>query len=203
MEINPQKNPKVDNYKLLIGGILPRPIAWITSMNTSGIINAAPFSFFTVVATDPPLLGVAVMRKPNGDTKDTAKNILESGEYVINVVDETNLESMNHTSCDYPPEISEIEQAGLNLTSSKVVGVPRIVEAKVHYECRLYQHLALGNGPNCDFIIGEVIHIHVNDEVYKNGKIDTEALAPVGRLAGSDYSTVGKVISIPRPVYKK
>lgn len=203
MEINPSQNKRAENYKLLIGGVLPRPIAFITSQGKNGVLNAAPFSFFNVVATDPPMLAVAVMRKPGGIHKDTARNILELQEFVINVVDEHNVEKVNHTACDYPPEISEVTEAGLTTSPSKVVGVPRIVEARVHFECRLHQHLELGNGPNSDLIIGEIVHIHVDDSLYQEGgKIDTQKLAPIGRLAGTDYVTLGKIISMPRLVYQ-
>jgi flavin reductase (DIM6/NTAB) family NADH-FMN oxidoreductase RutF len=203
VEINPSENKRIGNYKLLIGGVLPRPIAFITSQGKDGVLNAAPFSFFNVVATDPPMIAVAVMRKPGGIHKDTARNILEQPEFVINVVDEHNLEKVNHTACDYPPEISEVAEAGLTTCPSKVVGVPRIKEARVHFECRLHQHLELGIGPNSDLIIGEIVHIHVDDSLYlEGGKIDTEKLSPIGRLAGNDYVTLGKLITLPRLVYQ-
>lgn len=203
MEINPKTNERIANYKLLIGGVLPRPIAFITSIGEQGVLNAAPYSFFNVVSTDPPMIAVAVMRKPGGVHKDTARNILESKEFVINVVDEQNVEKVNVTSCDYPSEISEVEQAGLTTSPSQVVHVPRIQQAKVHFECRLHQHLELGNGPNSDLIIGEIVHIHVDDTLYDGGRIDTKKLAPIGRLAGTDYVTLGNIMSMPRPTYKK
>lgn len=202
MEINPKTNDHTANYKLLIGGVLPRPIAFITSVGNQGVVNAAPFSFFNVVSTNPPMIAVAVMRKPGGVQKDTARNILQTKEFVINVVDENNFEKVNETSCDYPPEISEVDKAGLSTSQSRVVNVPRIAEARVHFECRLHQHLELGHGPNSDLIIGEIVHIHVEDSLYQDGKIHTEKLAPIGRLAGLDYVKLGEIIKRTRPTYQ-
>ncbi|MEW9671063.1 flavin reductase family protein [Ammoniphilus sp. 3BR4] len=195
-------NEHAANYKLLIGGVLPRPIAFITTVGDQGVVNAAPFSFFNVVSTNPPMISVAVMRKPGGDQKDTARNIIASKEFVINVVDEKNVAKVNETSCDYPPEISEVKEAGLTTSPSHAIGVPRIAEARLHYECRLHQHLELGNGPNSDLIIGEIVHIHVDDSLYQKGRIDTQKLAPIGRLAGLDYVKLGEIFSMPRPAYQ-
>jgi flavin reductase (DIM6/NTAB) family NADH-FMN oxidoreductase RutF len=202
VEINPKSQTKAENYKLLIGSVVPRPIAFITTVGEDGVVNAAPFSFFNVVATDPPMVAVTIMRKPDGLPKDTARNILASRDYVIQVVDERNVEAVNHTSCDYPPHVSEIEPAGLTTVKSEIVSAPRIKEAKIHMECQLRKHLELGNGPNSDLIIGEIIHFQVDDSLYENGKINVTALAPVGRLAGSDYVTLGELFSKPRPSYQ-
>lgn len=204
MEICVRDIARQDKYKLLIGGILPRPIAWITSQNKLGLVNAAPFSYFNVACIEPMLVSIALIRKPGGELKDTSRNIQETGEFVINMVDTFNVEAVNQSSCDYPPQISEVVELGLTPLPSVTVSVPRLAEARVHFECQLHQVVSLGgNSTTSDLIIGEVVHVHVADELYAEGKIDTRKFAPVSRLAGLQYGTVGEIFERPRPVYGK
>ncbi|GIM46547.1 hypothetical protein DNHGIG_20960 [Collibacillus ludicampi] len=204
MIIFPSEQTRQDNYKLLIGSVLPRPIAFVTSVGKTGIVNAAPFSFFNVIGTEPPLLMFSCMRKQGGIMKDTARNAVEKKEFIVHIVDEANVEKINYTSIDAPEDISEIELAGLTVIPGHIVDVPRIQECKIAMECRLHQHLTLGgheDAPNADVIIGEVLCFHIADELLDSGRIDVDRLKPVGRLAGTRYTTIGQVFDYPRPTY--
>lgn len=206
MQIDPKKQSKQDNYKLLIGSVLPRPIAFVTSLGETGAVNAAPFSFYTVVSTDPPMLSVTVNRKPGGVRKDTARNIAATGEYVIQVVDMGNVEKVNQCSTEFPPHLSEAEAVGFDLLPGRKVKVPRIAQSKIQMECRLHQILPMGGSeaePNADLIIGEVVWFHIGDDLYDQGRIDTVKLDPVGRLAGVTYSKLGEMFSRPRLGYEE
>ncbi|WP_017727482.1 flavin reductase family protein [Halalkalibacterium ligniniphilum] len=204
MEINPKDQTRQENYKLLIGSVLPRPIAFITSQNKDGVVNAAPFSFFNVLTAEPPLVGISVGRKPDGSMKDTSRNCQETGEFVIHVVDEQNVEKMNETSANYPADESEVEAVGLTKIPSATVNVPSLRESRIRLECKVDQIISVGgtdDTPAADFVIGQVVHFSIDDELYDNGKINTELLAPVSRLAGSDYGRFGETFSLERPIY--
>ncbi|MBU8907445.1 flavin reductase family protein [Desertibacillus haloalkaliphilus] len=206
MIIDPKQLSRKDNYKLLIGSVLPRPIAFVTSQSTTGVLNAAPFSFYNVVTADPPLISVSVGRKPNGVQKDTSLNICNQQEFVVHVVDEGNVEQVNASSADFPHDVSEVEEIGLTKIPSHKVGVPSIKEAKIKLECRLHKVIPLGGSeeaPHADLIIGEVVCFDIDDSVYEDGKISTDALAPLSRLAGTDYGKLGERFSKPRPTYNK
>ncbi|MFS0558437.1 flavin reductase family protein [Brevibacillus sp. 179-C9.3 HS] len=202
MEIAIHEIERQDKYKLLIGCIVPRPIAWVTSLGEGAIVNAAPFSYFNVASIEPMMVSVAVMRKPGSVPKDTARNILQTGEFVVNMVDVHNVDAVNQTSADYPPEISEVEALGLEVVPSVRVKVPRLRASRIHFECKLHQIVELGSPTTSDLIIGEVVHVHVADELYHAGRIDAAAFAPVSRLAGHTYATLGELFDRPRPVYE-
>ncbi|MDW2878448.1 MULTISPECIES: flavin reductase family protein [Bacillaceae] len=179
-----------EGYKILSGSILPRPIAFVTTMDNSGNVNAAPFSFFTAVCANPLLVCFSPMRKgTDGKKKDTLLNIEETGEFVINIVSRSMAEKMNICSADYAREVNELEMAGLEQERSASVKPPRIKRSQVQLECTLHQLLHFGDGPGSgSLVIGMVRHVQVNDDLYHNGKIDTEKLDPVGRLAGHMYT---------------
>lgn len=190
-----------DSYKLLIGSILPRPIALVTTMTANGTVNAGPFSYFNIVTANPPLISVSVQRK-QGEMKDTARNAAESGEFVVHISDETFVDQMNQTAANLEPEESEVELAGLTTVASSRVAVPGIAEARIRMECVLEQAIPLGEkegAPACDLLIGRVVYFHVDEELYDNGRIKVEALRPVSRLAGSDYAKLGETFSLERP----
>ena len=147
LQIDPKEQSKLANYKLLIGSVLPRPIAFVSSMGENGVVNAAPFSFFTVISTEPPMIAITCMRKPGNVQKDTARNIAETGEFVVHVVDGENVAAVNDTATDFPPDEGEAEAVGLTLLPSVRVKPPRIAESKVQLECRLHQILPVGGGP--------------------------------------------------------
>jgi flavin reductase (DIM6/NTAB) family NADH-FMN oxidoreductase RutF len=203
MEINTREIERQEKYKLLIGSVVPRPIAWVTSVSAEGVVNAAPFSYFNIACNDPMMISIAIIRKPGSELKDTSRNIQETGEFVVNMVDRFNVEAANETSIDFPPEISEVDQLGLTKLPAAAVKAPRLGEARIHFECRLHQAIALGDPPASDLIIGEVVHVHVDDELYAEGKIDIARFAPVSRLAGLFYGTLGEMFERPRPQYKK
>ncbi|WP_301169519.1 flavin reductase family protein [Brevibacillus nitrificans] len=203
MELSMAELARQAKYKLLTGCVIPRPIAWVTSMDGAGLVNAAPFSYFNVASVEPMMLSVAVMRKPDGMRKDTARNIAEYGEFVVNMVDVHNVDAMNQTSAEYPPEESEVAALGLELLPSASVRVPRLGASRIHFECKLNQIVELGSPTVSDLIIGDVLHVQVDDELYHNGRIDARAFAPVSRLAGQGYATLGEVFERPRPIYEK
>lgn len=196
ISIDPTTNNERENYKLLIGSIIPRPIAFVTSMSKEGVLNGAPFSYFNIVSSDPPMISVSIGRR-NGNRKDTSRNILESKEFVVHIVDEDNVEKINQTAASLAPDQSEVALVGLTPIDSEIISVPGIKEAKIRMECTLEHSLELGN--NNDLIIGKIVRFHVIEELYEKGRIDPRGLAAVGRLAGSKYAKVGEIFSIERP----
>lgn len=202
--IDPSRLSTHDNYKLLIGSIAPRPIAFVTTLTSEGVLNAAPFSFFNIVTANPPLVSISVQRKPDGARKDTAANALAGGEFVVHVADEGYVEQMNRTAAIVPPEVSEVELAGLTPTASSKVKVPGVAEAKIRMECVLERAVELGgNGadsPACDLLIGRVVCFHIDDTVYEAGRIDAAVLRPLSRLAGNDYARLGERFFMERPL---
>lgn len=196
ISIDPTSNTERENYKLLIGSIIPRPIAFVTSLSKDGVLNGAPFSYFNIVSSDPPLISISIGRR-DGQRKDTARNILESKEFVVHIVDEDNVALINQTAASLAPDQSEVALAGLTPVESEKISVPGIKEAKIRMECTLEHSLELGN--NNDLIIGKIVRFHVSDELYEKGRIDPRGLAAVSRLAGSNYAKVGEIFSIERP----
>lgn len=199
--IDPKQLTERDNYKFLIGSIIPRPIAFVTSQSEEGVVNGAPFSFFNIVSSNPPMISVSIQR-PNGRVKDTARNIKAKKEFVVHIVDTDNVDKINETAASLPPEESEITKAGLTLVESKIISVPGIKEAKIRFECVLEQALELGGGddqPGCDLIIAKVVQFHIEETLYEDGRIDPHALSAVSRLAGNDYAKIGDIFTIERP----
>ncbi len=196
VSINPKLQSERENYKLLTGSIVPRPIAFVTTQSGEGVVNGAPFSYFNIVSANPPMVSLAVQRK-NGQLKDTARNILAAKEFVVHIVDEQNVAQVNETAASLPPSESEVELAGMTTVPSEVVNVPGVQEAKIRMECVLEHALALGEGS--DLFIGKVVQFHIADDLYEEGKINIEKLQAVSRLAGADYATVGRIFSIERP----
>ncbi|MGE7023902.1 flavin reductase family protein [Solibacillus cecembensis] len=200
--INPNELTERENYKFLIGSIIPRPIALITSMSGEGVVNAVPFSFFNIVSSNPPMISVSIQRK-QGEMKDTARNIKENQQFVVHIVDTKNVEKVNGTAANLAPEESEVEKVGLTLVDSTTIRVPGIKEAKIRIECELETTLELGGvgeSKGCDLVIGKVTHYHIEDSIYDNGRIDPKKLAAISRLAGNDYAEIGKQFTIERPI---
>jgi len=189
-------NTERENYKLLIGSIIPRPIAFVTSLSNAGVLNGAPFSYFNIVSANPPMVSISIQRS-GGKQKDTARNILDTKEFVIHIVDEQNVAQINETAASLAPDQSEIELANLSPVPSTVISVPGVKEAKVRMECILEQAIELGG--NTDLIIGRIVRFHIEEAIYEQGKIDPITLAAVSRLAGNDYAKVGDIFTIKRP----
>jgi flavin reductase (DIM6/NTAB) family NADH-FMN oxidoreductase RutF len=182
-------------YKLLIGSVVPRPIAWTSTLSSKGVPNLAPFSFFTVASRNPAMLcisvGPRVERPP--DTKDTLNNIAETEEFVINIVSLPLSNAMHESSRNHPPEADEFEKAGLTPAECEVLSAPRVEEAAVSMECVLHRVLQLGTD---HLLIGRMVRFHVRDELYDNGRIDVAKLRPLGRLAGT-YTKVETIFELP------
>ncbi|CAG9614811.1 hypothetical protein BACCIP111899_04044 [Bacillus rhizoplanae] len=200
LSIDPSKNTERENYKFLIGSIIPRPIAFVTTISKEHILNGAPFSYFNIVSSNPPMISLAIQRS-EGRQKDTAKNILDSKEFVIHIVDEQNVEMVNQTAVNLPPTQSEIELANFTPIASEKVSVPGVQEAKIRMECVLERSLELGgsDSPGCDLVIGKVVQFHIENEIYEKGRIDPKGLGAVSRLAGHNYAKIGEIFSIERP----
>ena len=187
MKYDPGKMDATDVYKLMIRSIIPRPIAWISTVSRDGVRNVAPFSFFTGITTDPPTVCFVPSRKRDGVKKDTLANVEATGEFVVNVVTEELAEAMNDTATEYPPDVDEFERAGLTPVDSDVVSTPRIGESPVSMECRLEKIVEVGDKGGV-LVIGRVVMFHVDDRVLNGGKVDSALLRAVGRLGGMEYS---------------
>jgi flavin reductase (DIM6/NTAB) family NADH-FMN oxidoreductase RutF len=201
MELNPQGQSWIENYKLLIGSIVPRPIAFVSTESREGIRNLAAFSFFNGVCPKPFIVSFAPMFKTvNGAPKDTLKNIEETGEFVVNIVSESIVEQMNQTAPEYGFEVDEFDVAKLTPIASVVVKPPRVAESKIQMECKKVEILKFGSGAGAGaLVLGEVVRMHVEDSVYRDGKIILEELAPVARLAGDTYARATDLFELKRP----
>ena len=188
--------------KILIGTVVPRPIALVTTKSKDGVINAAPFSYFNIVTYKPPMLSIAVQRV-NGRTKDTARNILETKEAVVHVVDTDNVDLANITAAQLAPEDSELNYAAFTPVKSTAVDVEGLNESKVRFETTLYDNHVIYHGDEAttDLLFLKIEHYHIDDSVYdeSNGYVDIKALGAVSRLAGNDYAEIGKMFTIERP----
>lgn len=199
ISIDPKQNSERDNYKLLVGSIIPRPIAFVTTQSEAGVVNGAPFSYFNIVSSNPPMVSLAIQR-PNGELKDTARNIYGNGEFVVHIVDDQNVAQVNETAASLPPMESELAVANLTQVPSSQVTVPGVKESKVRMECKLVKAIPLGgDGPGSDLFIGEVVQFHIDEAIYEKGRIDPRGLNAVSRLAGANYAEIGEIFAIERP----
>ena len=194
--------PPQDSYKILAASVVPRPIAWVTTKSRTGAINAAPFSFFNAMGADPPTLAIGIIPR-EGRLKDTAANIQETAEFVVNLVSEANAEAMNITCIDAPAEIDELQLARLTPVPSRSVAPPRIGESPVSFECRLLASLV--TGPMQTLVVGRVVCAHIDDAFVLDAKrchLDTPALGLIGRMHGSGvYVRSSDRFEIPRPTW--
>ena len=206
MEIDLRTASTVDRYKVLTSTITPRPIAWITSLSRTGVLNAAPYSFFNAVGHDPPLIVLGLLKEPaSRSLKNTASNILGTGEFVVNLVCEADAEKMNLSSIDAPEDVSEVEFAGLETAPSVAVAPPRIASAPVSFECR--KLVALDVGAQQTVVLGEVLYAHVADQFVLDPRrlyLDTPAMKLIGRTHGSGwYVRNSDAFQMERPRWKR
>jgi flavin reductase (DIM6/NTAB) family NADH-FMN oxidoreductase RutF len=190
-------DPKI-RYKLLSATVTPRPIAWVSTLDETGRTNAAPFSFFNAFGEDPAIVGFSILHRSPEDPKDTGRNIVRSGEFVVNLVSDDNLEQMNVSAIEFGPDVDEFAAAGLTPVPSAMVRPPRIGESKVAFECRLMQTVKLGEMRT--LVLGEVLLMHVQDGMVidrERGWVDTRGLRLVGRTSAGSYVRTNEVIELP------
>jgi flavin reductase (DIM6/NTAB) family NADH-FMN oxidoreductase RutF len=186
-----------DRYKMLAGFVLPRPIAWVTTLGPGGVVNAAPFSFFNVFAEDPPLVMFAANKRPDGRLKDTWINIQRSGEFVVNLADEPLARAMHESSGDFPPDIGEPDYLGLALAPSVDVTPPRLAAAPWALECRTWQVINVKD--DRQLIVGEGLRFHIRDELWdpKAMRVHMERYHPIGRMFADRYCRTDDRVVFP------
>jgi flavin reductase (DIM6/NTAB) family NADH-FMN oxidoreductase RutF len=201
MMVDPAASSIHDIEKLLVGVILPRPIAFVSTIGTDGVYNLAPFSFFTAVCPKPPVICFCnSIRTRDGSKKDTLRNVEATGEFVVNVVSEDFAAQMVQCSGDYPAEVSEFAVSGLTPIPSDLVKPPRVKESRVQMECRLLQVVTVSTEPGGgSLVMGEVVRFHVDDAVMGNGEVDPDKLRPIGRMGGISYVRTTDRFAMARP----
>jgi flavin reductase (DIM6/NTAB) family NADH-FMN oxidoreductase RutF len=201
ISILPESRPNRDAYRLLISTVIPRPIAWVSSMGADGSLNLAPFSFFNVVNGTPPVIMISVDSR-RGRKKDTLRNIEETGEFVVNMVDLELAEAMNQSSGEWDYDVNEFEVARLATAASVDVRPPRVAAAKAAMEARLTRIIPLDvEGGSSTMILGQVVRLHLREDIMRpDGLVDASLLQPVARLGGPEYASLGEVFSMERPV---
>lgn len=203
--IDPLANAPEDTYKLMIGLIVPRPIAFVSTLDPQGVRNLAPFSYFTACSTNPPVICFcAAVRSGPRPQKDTLRNIEATGEFVVNIVSEDFAEKMNATSAEAPPEIDEFILAGLTPVASDLVKPPRVAESRIHLECRLRQLVPVSDKPGGGtLILGDVLRFHFQDDLLDGFKIDPDKLKAIGRMGGPTYCRTRDHFDMPRPTWNE
>jgi flavin reductase (DIM6/NTAB) family NADH-FMN oxidoreductase RutF len=199
MKIDPSSLDARNVHDLLVGCIVPRPIAFVSTIGKDGIYNVAPFSFCTILSMHPTLVGFAVGRRRGGIKKDTLVNIEFAGEFVINIVPESIGKAMNQAAGDYPSDVDEFAEAGLTPVASDLVRPPRVAESPIQLECRLMQILQFGALPAThNFIIGEVLRVHVQDDLIVDGVVKSDRVKAVGRLGEEIYCRTQDIFEMKR-----
>lgn len=178
-------------YRLLSGLVVPRPIAWISTQSGAGLVNLAPFSCYTYVCSKPPMVGVNIGRRA-GARKDTSRNIVERGEFVVNIGDETMIEAIHLSADEHGPDVSETELLNLPLAPSDMISTPRLANVPAAMECRLHSLQEFGE-TRAEFIVGEVLVFHFRPGLCKDGKVQTADLQPLARLGGPHYAGLGAI----------
>jgi flavin reductase (DIM6/NTAB) family NADH-FMN oxidoreductase RutF len=210
MNVQPQDLPAKEFYRLLITTVAPRPIAWVSTISREGVLNLAPFSFFNVICATPPILGFSPgnrsrdQREAHGlGFKDTLQNVRETGEFVVNVVTHSLVEPMNLSSGEYHPSVDEFDVAKLATRPSQRVRPPHVAGSPINFECRVYQVLSFGtedHGGN--LVLGEILSVHLDESVLRDGRVDGQLLDLVGRMGGIQYCRTTDRFNLPRPEVK-
>ncbi|HYP05681.1 MAG TPA: flavin reductase family protein [Bryobacteraceae bacterium] len=201
MTIDPAAAGPANVYKLMIGAIVPRPIAFVSTLSLAGVPNLAPFSFFTAASANPPVICFAPMvRGSDGQQKDTLNNIRETAEFVINIVSEDFASKMNVCSAEFPPDVDEWQKADLTPIPSDCVKPTRVAESRVHMECKLVDIISVSKQPlGGSLVLGEVVRFHVADELFDDYRIDPDLLQAIGRMGGPTYSRTKDRFDLQRP----
>ena len=196
-----EEKERLELYKLIIGCVVPRPIAWVATRGHNGVDNLAPFSFFNAVGSNPPTLAFSCGDRGE-EMKDTSRNLTEQPDFVVHIVSETMAEKMNETCADFGAHVSEFTESGLTPVPGTVVRAARIKEALVAMECRVSHHLRLGEKPpRSSHILGEVLYWHIDDSLLmERGRINADVLQAIGRMGGVDYVGTANRFGIDRPV---
>ncbi|MBI3967462.1 MAG: flavin reductase family protein [Chloroflexi bacterium] len=198
IQLVPSEIPHQDLYFLLTSIVVPRPIGWISTVSPDGTFNVAPHSYFNAFSSNPPIVGFA-----STGIKDTLRNVRYTWDFVANVVTEELAEAMNMSATDFPPHESEFDWTGLTPTPSESVKAPRVGEARIAMECRTMHILEVSPTAPSYLVVGEIVRVHVDPGVMREGRVDPELLRPVGRLAGSGYSRTRDLFRLKRPTWKE
>ena len=197
MELSIAQLKLQERYKLLTGLVFPRPIALVSTWSANGVANCAPYSYFNAMCEDPMLVILSFNARADGEPKHSLANILRTGEFVVNLVDEGIANGMHLSSAEFPEEVSEFEQAGFTPAPCRLVQHPRILEAPVSFECRLFRRIEVG--PVRDLVLGEVVHLHAREGIIDptTRRVSEAAYQPVGRLYGTRYCTTRQRFDLP------
>lgn len=195
MKLDPKDIAPAEMYRFMISVVVPRPIAFVSTVGAGGRFNVAPFSYFNAITNRPPLISLSIGSR-DGGLKDTLRNLRASRDFVVNIVDEPLLARAVQASGDWPEEVSEFDLTGLTPVPSERVKSPRVAESPVSLECRLEREIALGEAV---LVVGEVVCAHADERVLTEGRVDIAKLRPAGRLGGDGYSIVRDVVHLPRP----
>jgi flavin reductase (DIM6/NTAB) family NADH-FMN oxidoreductase RutF len=201
LAIDPAKHAPNDIYKLMVGAIVPRPIALVSTVDEANVRNLAPFSYFTACSSNPPVVVFCpIMRPLPLGAKDTLRNIIATREFVVNIVSEDFAGGMNATAAQVPPEVDEFELSGLTPIPSELIQPPRVAESHIHMECRLRQIVQVSDQPGGgSLVLGEVVRFHVREDLFENFRIDPDKLRAIGRMAGSTYIRTTDRFDLERP----
>lgn len=195
MIIDPADLDTLSVYKLLVGAVVPRPIAWVSSRSYDDVLNLAPFSFFTVASREPPMLAISIGPRTGGEdfAKDTLTNIRETQEFAVNIVSVELANAMYETAVNHPPEVDEFTRAGVTPAACEIIKTPRVAEAKISMECTVEHMLRLGS----DYmVIGRMHRYHVEDDLISEGRINIQKLDPLGRMAGN-FTKIETLFDLP------
>ena len=203
MKIDPKTQDKF--FNILKAVVIPRPIAFVSSQSKDGVLNLAPFSFFNGVCYAPPTISVAIARFAGDKRKDSLVNIEETGEFVVNLVNQDIAQAMNKTAAEYPADVNEFDVAGLTPAASEIVSAPCVLESPVSLECKLIQVVPVNEGSpkECGLVVAEVVYCHINDELFDGRYVDMKGLDVVGRLGGHEYCKVNDLFEMRLPIYKE
>lgn len=199
--LDPSTLSQQDRYRILINTIIPRPIALVSTQSKDGITNLAPYSFFNAVSSNPATLVISIAVKPDGQIKDTLRNIQETGEFVVNSANSWLIDPLVYSAGSFPEDVDEMKLVGLTPLASEVVKPPRVKEAAFQYECTVYDQVSVGDGSagSSTIVIGRIERMHITSSIYNEGKVPSDGLAMVGRLGGISYAEVKESFEIAIP----